>query len=158
MGFFSAITDFLGGGLVKTITDTVREYFPPDMDPETRAKIEQAAADAVRQHELKLLELAAAQDAEFNRRIIDMEGTASDLKSLPVLGGFLLFLRGAQRPVWGFATLALDWYSFTGSWEMSDKQETILLVINLLVLGFLFGERAVKNITPLLAAYFGKKA
>lgn len=157
MSFFSAVTDLLGGGLVKTITETVRAYFPPDMDPETRARIEQAAADAARQHEIKLLEVAAAQDAEFNRRVIEMEGTASDLKSLPVLGGLLLFLRGAQRPTWGFATLALDWFSFTGEWAMTERQETILLVINMLVLGFLFGERAVKNITPLLAVYFGKK-
>ncbi|WP_230413519.1 hypothetical protein [Zooshikella ganghwensis] len=61
----------------------------------------------------------------------------------------MLFLRGAQRPVWGFATLYLDlcWFA---TWQLTVQQETALTLINVLVLGFLFGERAIKNVMPLI--------
>jgi len=79
------------------------------------------------------------------------EGTASDLKSIPVLGAVMLFLRGSQRPVWGFATILLDYQVFSASWKLDDPIiSNAFWVVNFLVLGFLFGERAVTNIMPFI--------
>jgi hypothetical protein len=77
---------------------------------------------------------------------------------MPVFGRIVLFARGAQRPVWGFATLWMDMEWFFGSNHTFDEQQqTALIVINTLVLGFLFGERAVQNLTPMIVQVFAKK-
>ncbi len=115
---------------------------------------------------LKLTELANqhADNAERNSiqaakdltdRIAILEGTAADLgESLP--GKIVLFLRGAQRPVWGYATLVFVGAWLLGSPSFTPGQEQILYAIVLLVLGFLFGERAVKNVLPLFQKGLGK--
>ena len=94
--------------------------------------------------------------AQLDKRIAEQEGTATDLKAIPVLGHIVLFARGAQRPIWGFATLWMDAQWFFGNFSFTDRQETALIVINTLVLGFLFGERAVQNLTPMIVQVFGK--
>ena len=75
--------------------------------------------------------------------------SAEDLNAIPVLGKLIIFLRGMQRPFWGFGVFYLDNRWFFSVDEFTDRQEITLLVINLLVLGFLFGERALKNLMPL---------
>ncbi|WKD48664.1 hypothetical protein [Microbulbifer spongiae] len=97
----------------------------------------------------------AALQAEqaLTRCIRELEGSAADLKQISILGRTMLFLRGSQRPLWGFATLYLDWPWFA-RWTLTEKQETALIAINLLVLRFLFGERVVKNICPFIAEIF----
>ena len=93
---------------------------------------------------------------ELNKRIEAQEGTASDLKSLPVIGSVVLFLRGLQRPAWGFFTMYLDYHWFTAVTDYTEQQQTALITVNILVLGFLFGERTIKNLTPLIIKVFGK--
>ena len=157
MGLFDQITSLLGGGVIKEVGDIVKSYFPPTATEQEKAAFQLALADQMHKREIELMRLAAEADAEFNRRIIEMEGTAADLKALPIIGPILLFMRGAQRPVWGFATLWLDWQTFAGAWTLTSQQESILMAINVLVLGFLFGERAVKNIAPLLERFVSPK-
>lgn len=100
---------------------------------------------------LALAQLAQEAQAEFNKRIAELEGTASDLTKFGLLGRLVVFVRGCQRPVWGFATLYMDFMWFSGRWaELSQQQESAFWIINLLVLGFLFGERAIKNLMPLI--------
>jgi hypothetical protein len=48
------------------------------------------------------------------------------------------------------------WF-FESGLTFSEQQQTALIVINVLVLGFLFGERAVQNLTPMIVQVFGKK-
>lgn len=87
-----------------------------------------------------------------------LEGTASDLKSIPVLGPIMLFLRGAQRPLMGYATMYLDYMVFSGAWKLEDDvQRNCFFLINMLVLAFLFGERAVKNLAPLITDMLAAK-
>ena len=150
MSLFSKVADLLGGGIAETIVDAAKAYFPPAMTPQERAGVEEAIRKASRDHEVRLLELAQSEQALFDARIKEQEGTASDLKALPLIGSVIIFARGAQRPVWGFATLYMDWLYFFGGHTFTDKQESAMWVINLLVLGFLFGERAVKNVAPLI--------
>ena len=152
----AGISQFLSGGLFKEAKSLIREYLPPEITPIQRAELE-----------IKLDEIEARKLQEANRaledagravdsRIAEQEGTASDLKQLPVIGCIVLFLRGLQRPVWGFATLYMDHKWFFGSGEYTEQQQTALIVINILVLGFLFGERAIKNLEPLIVKVFGK--
>ena len=156
MGVGTKIMDFLAGGTVKTIVDTVKDYFPPSMSDQEKSELALKISDAQRTYDLAIMTKVSEANAVFNSKIKDMEGTASDLKTIPVIGAMVIFLRGLQRPVWGFATLYLDFKSFSGDWTLTEKQDIALIVINLLVLGFLFGERALKNVMPLINAYFGK--
>ena len=150
MDILSKVADFFAGGAIKTITDVVMAYLPPDMSPEKKAEIQLAAAAQEASNRQAVMTLAYEMDREFNKRITDLEGTASDLKSIPIIGPILLFLRGAQRPVWGFATIYLDYKVFSAGWNFDDGSQAgaAFYIINILVLGFLFGERAIQNVLP----------
>jgi len=137
--------------------DVAKTYFPPDM-----SEGEKAALKA----ELMNLELQKQRDADaatqeaseaMTKRIGELEGTAKDIKAIPILGPLVLFLRGCQRPLWGFATLWLDFQWFA-TWSLNEQQQTALIVINFLVLGFLFGERAMQNVLPLLVQVFSARS
>lgn len=135
----------IGTGLVKAIED----YFPPNMTPEQKANIQLAADNFGLQKTIQLAALTAAAEKELDDRIAMYEGSASDLKAIPILGPIMLFLRGAQRPVWGFATIYIDYAVFSGLWKLTDPTVgNAFWILNTLVLGFLFGERAVTNIMP----------
>lgn len=158
MGLTDKVLDFFGGGAVSTIASTVKSYFPPSMSDAEQAELQLRIEKAEAEKQRELLKLANEADREFNDRMKAMEGTASDLLALPVIGRLIIFARGAQRPTWGFATLYLDYKVFSGAWAITaDPQlKTAFIVINLLVLGFLFGERAIKNLMPFITAYLGK--
>lgn len=145
------ILDIATSGVATSILDAIKQYFPPDLSPEKRENI-RLAAEAVEAQRAR--DTAAAQieaDRVLNERIASLEGTASDLKAVPVLGAAMLFLRGAQRPCWGLGTLWIDYQVFTGSVIVTDPNLTSAFwTINALVLGFLFGERAVMNVLPLV--------
>ena len=159
MALFAKVADFLAGGMGSKIVDTVKDYFPPSMSDQEKAQVNQAILQSAREHEVRLLTLAQEGQEEFNERIKDLEGTAADLQQAGWFGKVIIFLRGAQRPVWGFGVLILDFQVFSGAWQLRPLDvgggQVVDLVstfwaINLLVLGFLFGERAAKNILPLL--------
>lgn len=152
----TAVTDFVGGGLFKEIKEAFIAYLPPDTTPLQKAEIN-----------IKLSELLGAKQAEANRviadastqlnaRIAEQEGTASDLKVLGIIGKPIIFLRGMQRPLWGYATLWMDFRWFFETHSLSDQQNTALIIINVLVLGFLFGERTVLNLQPLIEKVFSR--
>lgn len=151
MSLFSKVGDFLTGGVVDTIADTVEKYFPPDMSEKQKADLKLAIKQLEHNQKIELLKLATEADAEFNDRIKAMEGTAKDLSQFGWLGRIVLFLRGCQRPVWGGLTMWMDVMWFSGKWAgMTQQQESALWLINALVLGFLFGERAIKNVAPFI--------
>lgn len=161
MGFFDKAVNFFTSGTVGGIVDTVKAYFPPSMSDKEKSELSLQISKADHAREIQLLKLANEQDAEFNKRIKDMEGTAGDLKNIPVVGHVILFLRGCQRPAFGIFTLVMDYQVMSGAWdlELKSPKGVSFVIINILVLTFLFGERAVKNIMPLILEYFfGKKA
>ena len=86
----------------------------------------------------------------------DMEGTSSDLRSIPVIGALALFLRGLQRPTWGFGILFADYMWLSGVWDLDEPMTDVIFLVNFLVLGFLFGERAIKNLEPLITKLLAK--
>lgn len=151
MSFFSGLAEIATGGLGKTIIETIKEYFPPEMSAEQRANISLAATQLELQKAREFSDAQRAAEEALDARIAMYEGTASDLKSIPILGALMLFARGAQRPVWGFATMLLDYQVFSGAWKLEgDIIPNAFWVVNFLVLGFLFGERAVTNVMPFI--------
>jgi len=50
----------------------------------------------------------------------------------------------------------MDHQWFFGNFKFDEQQQTAMIVINSLILGFLFGERAIKNLEPLLLKVFAK--
>lgn len=158
MAIFDKIASLFGGGLVDSMLDTVKAYFPPGMTPqqeaELRLNIERMAFEKQKQADAML----ADAERQVTERISLLEGTATDLRAVPIVGPLMLFMRGIQRPVWGFAVLYADMMWFSGKWgQMSTQQESALWVINLLVLGFLFGERAVANLAPIISEVMSRR-
>ena len=155
MSILAKVGNFLSGGLGNTIIETVKDYFPPSLSQQEKAQIEHAINETARAHEVELLKIAAASDAEFHSLIKDLEGTSSDLAGIGWLGKIIIFLRGAFRPLFAYFVAILDFMVFSGKWSIAESvmgvdMNSIFWTINLLVLGFFFGERAIKNIMPVL--------
>ena len=162
MDFFSKTVDFLTGGMGSKIVDVVVGQFPDRLSEEDKSRLRMSVESATREHEVRLLEIAKDKDVEFNRRLREMEGTAKDLKQFGYLGSLVVFLRGLQRPLWGYGVLYMDFMVFSGRWNLvplidsgnnvriGGNIDSAFWVINFLVLGFLFGERAMKNVMPLI--------
>jgi hypothetical protein len=111
------------------------------------------------QREKNQLDADAEGARSATERAALLEGTASDLKALPILGPIMLFLRGSQRIVIGFGTIYMDYMVFSAAWKLSDGvQNNAFFMINLLVLAFLFGERALKNVAPLITDMLAARA
>ncbi len=159
MGLFSTIIDKFGGGILKEGFDVVKAYFPPSMTDKEKAEAQMAWEQYAHAKELDIARLANDTEREFNQRIKDLEGTAGDLKGIPIIGTIVIFIRGAQRPAWGLFVLYADYMTFSGAWNLSaDAQlRSMLFAVNILVLGFLFGERAVKNVTPFISEFLSVK-
>lgn len=155
MGIFKKLTDIVGGSLFKEIKEGVMAYFPPDMTPQQKAEAKLKLEEFLHRKHMETSGLLQEAANQLDKRISDQEGTAKDLKSIPIVGHIIIFLRGCQRPAWGFLVMYLDFMWLTsGSPEYTDQQGVALICINLLVLSFLFGERTVKNIEPFLIRFF----
>jgi hypothetical protein len=156
----SKLIDFISGGLgselVKGVAGFIKGQFPDKLSEADQLAIQIKMTELTNQQINKASQIAHAEAAEFNARIKDMEGTAADLKAIPILGPFMLFLRGSQRPVWSMGTLYFDYLWFTSGTSFDEQQNTALIVVNSLVLGFLFGERALKNLEPMIVKVFSK--
>ncbi len=167
MSFFGKLIDFVSGGIGGKIIDTIAAQFPPDMSEKEKEEMKLVIAKATREYELELIKVAQQEQTAFDKRIIEMEGSATDLNQAGWLGRIVIFLRGLQRPTWGFAVLYMDFMVFSGKWSIiqsvEDSNKTLTAIdlqsafwiINFLVLGFLFGERAMKNVLPFFQARMG---
>ena len=159
MALLDKIGGLLGGGLGAKIAEIIGNRIADKAEAE-KARVELETAIGERAHEIERMTLEAVAEAErqFNERTIAMEGTANDLKALPYVGAVVIFLRGAYRPLFAYFTAYLDWVYFISGMGWTERQESLLLAINLLVLIFFFGERAMKNVMPLIAEVFAKRA
>lgn len=157
MSILSSLGDFISGGLFKEVRDVIKDYFPPNMSEADKAALNIRLLEIEHQKEVEAQRLMLDAENALTQRITQLEGSAQDLREVPILGPLVIFLRGLQRPVWGYATLYLDFLWFSGSWQMEERQESAMWIINLLVLGFLFGERAVQNLAPLISELMSKR-
>jgi hypothetical protein len=157
MKIFKAISKLLSGDFVENAMNFVNDRWPPDMSEAQRAQMEIVIKDMLHKQSMDLAEAAREDEAAFNERTMAMEGTAKDLQAIPVVGAVIIFLRGAFRPMFAYMTAYFDWMYFSQGMGFNERQETLLLSINLLVLVFFFGERAMKNVMPLIAQVFMAK-
>ncbi len=157
MSLLTKITDVVGGSLFGSVKELITDYFPPDMSPEKKVELQRKIDEMEFKKQIAILEAAADAEKTLNQRITEQEGTASDLKQLPIVGRIVLFLRGLQRPMWGFFVMYIDFEWFTKAPTYTEQQQSALIVINLLVLGFLFGERTITNLKPLIVEVFGRR-
>lgn len=156
MSILAKLGEFVGGGLFKEVKSLVQDYFPPDMSPQQRAELEIKLQDIAAQKEIQANRLMLEAEQALTQRITQLEGSAQDLRAIPIVGPLVIFLRGLQRPLWGYAVLYIDVMWFSGKWHLAEQQESAMWIINLLVLGFLFGERAVQNVAPLISELISK--
>lgn len=158
MSLLDKISGLFGGNLVDSVLDTVKAYFPPGMTPQQEAELKLELERLAFEKQKQADAMMADAERQVTERISLLEGTATDLRSVPFIGPAMLFMRGAQRPVWGFAVLYADMMWFSGKWGvMTAQQESALWVINLLVLGFIFGERAVANLAPVISEVMAQR-
>ena len=156
MSILAKVTSFVGGDLFKEVKEGLMAYFPPDLSPTQKLEFELAADRLLADKRIEANKVLNDAAAQLDKRIAEQEGTAKDLLAMPILGRLVLFLRGLQRPVWGFFVMYIDSNWFLDSPTYTEQQQTALIVINMLVLGFLFGERTIKNLEPLIVKVFGK--
>ena len=159
MSFLSGLMSFLKGDFVTDAMAFVNARWPPDMSEVQKAQMRVILHELTHKQAMEIAEAAQEDEATFNKRTIDLEGTASDLKSIPYVGALIIFLRGAFRPLFAYGTAYIDWVYFTtDTTDWPQQQQTLLISINLLVLVFFFGERALKNVMPLITSALMAKA
>lgn len=158
-GILSKLTGLLSGdGLIAKGLDFINDRWPPDMSEQQKAQMEVVVKDMLHRQQMELMEAAHEDEKQFNERTITMEGTAKDLQAIPFVGALIIFMRGAFRPLFAYFTLYADYVYLIEGMSWTERQETLLLAVNLLVLVFFFGERAMKNIMPLIVKVFAVKA
>lgn len=157
MSLLDKITDFVGGGLFKEAKELIKDYWPPDLSPEKRTELEMRLTEAQHKRDLDAQRIIIESEQAITERIAQLEGTVSELKTIPFVGSFVIFTRAMQRQVWGYSTLYINFLWFSGKWTFTEQQESAMWVINLLVLGFLFGERAIQNIAPLISDLMSRR-
>lgn len=161
MGVISDIVNSETGGIAGVAGEIIKgieAYLPPNLSPEQKANIQMAAQQIEMQRTLAANTAANEAEQNLNQRIKDSEGTASDLKGIPLIGPILLLLRGAFRPLFSYFVAFMDFEVFSGLWKLDgDRMQSAFWVINFLVLGFFFGERAIQNIMPAMAQFMAAK-
>lgn len=157
MGLLDKAFDFLTGGIGSKLADKLIGLLPDNMTEAEKKDFALKSQAIAHAQDLELQKLALENEKEFNQRIKDLEGTANDLKTIPVIGAFVIFLRGAFRPLFAYFTAICIYLSFSQTWILSEKQENMLWVMIILALGFYFGERSLKNVMPIINNFLEKK-
>lgn len=121
MSLIDKVASLFGGGLVDSVLKTVEKYLPPDMSASEKAAMELELQRMVFEKQKQADAMMADAERRVTYRISLLEGTATDLRAVPVVGPVMLFMRGIQRPVWGFAVLYADMMWFSGKWGADVK-------------------------------------
>jgi hypothetical protein len=149
-----AVNKISSSQITKEILATLPTTVTDDQKKEITPKLEQII-------ERKVCDLKVARtdvECEVKDKIEKLAQTTKDLEKVPFFGGIGLFLRGMQRPIWGFSLLYIDLKVLSGGWTLpaNSQTESAFWLLNLLILGFLFGERAVRNVMPMINKRIGK--
>lgn len=120
--------------LAKPIIDLVGSVFDrvfPDKEQAQQAKNEFLVKSA---------EMQQTETREFHQFIVDYEGNGADVHPI------LQVLRGSVRPVLTYALAGLYGWGFVNPTEFTPEQMQGLFQLNLISLGFWYGEKALKNL------------
>lgn len=121
----TAVVDLIKTGLDK--------FVPDKMDEKDKIELGQSMERFVASE-------ARSQDSAFRQFVIDYEGAAEDVPKVIVI------LRALIRPSFTILVGWLDYLFFSGATTTWDPEAIALLkAINIIVLVFWFGEKALKN-------------
>jgi hypothetical protein len=117
-------------GLIETGLD---KFIPDKMDEADRNQLKANMTKFMANQ-------ALTENSDFRKFILQYEGAAKDIPTL------LIWFRSAIRPAFTCLVGYLDYQYFTGATTTWAPESIALLkAINIIVLAFWFGERAVKN-------------
>jgi len=146
--------------LIEDVVGIVRGQIREKMSEGEQAQIELQIREAAHKHEVEKIVAWNEQEKQFQEFVSQHEGTASDLKAIPILGHIMIFVRGCLRPLVTLVTLYADIQVLSGGWKLTEaaggdaalasQYSSMLWIINIVVLVFLFGERGIKNVMPLV--------
>lgn len=128
-----------GINLGKEVVSLIKGWFPEKMTEQQEAAVVQTV------------------NSNFRNFMLAYEGSINDYSKFPVVGSFIVLIRGAIRPVLTIADGYWLWTYFMSSEPWPELKVKLLAAISILILFFWFGERAVKYVLPLLIQYFGLK-
>lgn len=160
--------------LISKISNSIDQYLPLSTTEKEKADIRLAISNSVVREACKLLDVAHQNEVEENIQLKMLDGTATDLLQAGKIGKILLAWRGIQRPLWIFGLFIFSIYWFftdkikLNYYEIPDPNNIgqvlyqadpitqsklmVILIVYCLVLGAYFGERAFKNIIPLITS------
>lgn len=113
------------------IADKILDRVIPDKDAREKAKLEFARQAAL---------LDQAEVKEFHEFVVAYEGAGDKIHPA------IQILRGSVRPVVTYFLVALYAWGFLNPGTFQPEVMTGLFQLNLISLGFWFGERALKNL------------
>ena len=108
--------------------------------------IERALPDPKDQNKAKLLITKELNKAEFQKEkvfrdfVVAYEGTANEIPKI------ILYLRSSVRPLLTYVLVGLFVYGFLNPDKVNDTTFKMLYQLNIISLGFWYGERALKNL------------
>lgn len=162
------------GSIINKVSDSIKDYLPISMTEKEKGDMNLSIANAIMKESCLILEVAHKNELEDNLQAKMLDGTANDLLQAGKLGKLALLWRGSQRSFWNVAILI-----FTFFWFFTDKIKLnylqipdptnpgqvlyqadpitqtklmVLIIIYSLSMGALFGERAFRNIIPLITS------
>jgi len=77
--------------------DTVKAYLPPGMTPQQEAELKLELERLAFEKQKQADAMLADAERHVTERISLLEGTATDLRSVPFIGPIMLFMRGVLR-------------------------------------------------------------
>ncbi len=155
---FEQLNETLKNISAREISTQVLAILPPTVTEVEKKEVSLKVEQII---ERRICDLKVAQvdiECEVNQKIEKLAQTTKDLEKVPFFGKVGLFMRGMQRPIWGFSLLYIDLKVLSGGWLLpaGSQTESAFWLLNLLILGFLFGERAVRNVMPMIRQRTGK--
>jgi len=155
---FSGLANLLTGGIGDRVMNVIERQFPGKLTPQETAQLQQSLAEIDAERE-KQGEAALAEATRLhNERVAQYEGTASEVKDMFLIGPLIILIRSLFRPLCSYAVVYMDYIYFTSNADgWPDNSTMLLVVMNVIVLGFWFGERTIKNLMPLILAWLDKR-
>lgn len=124
---FDPLTAIIEGG--KTVLNKI---LPDKMSESEKATIST-------NYELQMTKLAMTGDRNFRNFVLGYEGTAKDIPK------GLVWIRSAIRPAFTIMVGYIDYLYFASINTFTLEQSSLLKAINIIVLGFWFGEKALQR-------------
>lgn len=120
------------GSIADTIKTGLDKFLPDKMSEAEKATLGN-------QMQQFIIDQGIRADGAFREFVLDYEGKASDLPK------GLLWLRSSIRPLFTVAVAYWDWLYFSDAVVWPVEKVSMLKAINLIVLIFWFGDRAIQR-------------